>query len=84
MDKSNGRMNWIMFYVHRYIRLTPVYMICLGIWTSIVIQIGEGTLHYEAFAGGRNVCREYWWTNLLYINNLVPYPGNVSMVSWMG
>ncbi|PIK40387.1 putative nose resistant to fluoxetine protein 6-like, partial [Apostichopus japonicus] len=78
LDKSDGKMNWVMFYVHRYIRLTPVYMVCLGIWTSIVIQIGEGSRKYEAFAGGRAVCQQYWWANLLYINNLVPYPGNVS------
>ncbi|XP_071854199.1 O-acyltransferase like protein-like [Apostichopus japonicus] len=78
LDKSDGKMNWVMFYVHRYIRLTPVYMVCLGIWTSIVIQIGEGSRKYETFAGGRAICQQYWWANLLYINNLVPYPGNVS------
>lgn len=30
LDKNNGKMNIFMFYVHRYIRLTPTYAILIG------------------------------------------------------
>lgn len=79
MDKSDGKINWVLFYVHRYVRLTPVYMICLGIWTSLLLPIGIGSNKTESFIAARTICKEYWWTNLLYINNLVPYPGSVNL-----
>ncbi|XP_071840530.1 O-acyltransferase like protein-like [Apostichopus japonicus] len=69
----NGRLNWFMYYFHRFWRLTPTYMIVLGIWTSLAVHIGTGSDMEEYYAADSAFCTDYWWTNLLYINNLVPY-----------
>ncbi|PIK57139.1 putative nose resistant to fluoxetine protein 6, partial [Apostichopus japonicus] len=69
-------------YVFREHRIKAVVCIQLAgnLWSGYIScsEIGEGSRKYETFAGGRAICQQYWWANLLYINNLVPYPGNVS------
>ncbi|KAK3087906.1 hypothetical protein FSP39_012321 [Pinctada imbricata] len=68
--KSALKFNWFMFYFHRFWRLTPVYMLLLGIFVAFGKYMGEGPGFYQ---GDIPACTEKWWTNLLYINNFV-YP----------
>ncbi|XP_050398153.1 nose resistant to fluoxetine protein 6 [Patella vulgata] len=70
MKKNNGRVNWFMFYFHRFWRLTPVYMMVLMIDVCLLRYIGDGPL-WPQKGFELNECRDTWWTNLLYINNLV-------------
>ncbi len=69
LDNTNGKFNILMFYVHRYIRLTPTYAILVGISATLVSYAGNGPLWFLIEAAEEN-CRKNWWTNLLYINNL--------------
>ncbi|XP_033640142.1 O-acyltransferase like protein-like [Asterias rubens] len=84
MKKVNGKMNWFIFYFHRLWRITPTYMIALAIWASLAIHMGEGPYKTLFFEDVADLCREQWWTNLLYINNLYPFPGdlNASCMGW--
>ncbi|XP_041368252.1 nose resistant to fluoxetine protein 6-like [Gigantopelta aegis] len=70
MKKSEGRVNWVMFYFHRFWRLTPVYMCVLMLDVCLLRYVSDGPMWPQ---GGieLNACRDTWWTNLLYINNLV-------------
>ncbi|XP_071854821.1 nose resistant to fluoxetine protein 6-like [Apostichopus japonicus] len=79
LKKLNGKLNWVLFYFHRFWRLTPLYMICIGIWSSLLIHIGNGPDKIEFLQSAKKVCAENWWANFLYINNLVPYPGSVNL-----
>ena len=56
-------------------RLTPVYMILLGIWASLFVYIGDGPLwpYVGPIHTQMENCKYNWWTNLLYVNNFV-YP----------
>ena len=59
-------------YIHRYLRVTPVYMFCLFFFWTLQIYMGNGPLYVfidETFFGE---CKDYWWTNLLYVNNFIP------------
>ena len=71
LDKTNGGgvKFWIMYYVHRYIRLSGVYAMVIGFHATL--------LKFFAFAPQSNVttfavdgCKKNWWMNLLYVNNL--------------
>ena len=74
MKKSRGQMNWLHFYVHRYLRLTPVYMITLGIYVACLPYLFDGPLmpQRDGFEHNHH-CRDNWWGNLLYIQNLVKF-----------
>ncbi|GBM82281.1 Nose resistant to fluoxetine protein 6 [Araneus ventricosus] len=66
-QKTDGKIPWLYFYVHRYIRLTPVYMIVVVFYTTISPFLGSGPLwpDYDVI----QACKDNWWWNVLYINN---------------
>lgn len=68
-------MNWPLYYIHRFWRLTPAYMMTIAFFTSLKVHIGTGADKVGMAGYDSQLCREYWWTNLLYINNLYPFPG---------
>uniref|UniRef100_A0A0N5AH02 NRF domain-containing protein n=1 Tax=Syphacia muris TaxID=451379 RepID=A0A0N5AH02_9BILA len=58
---------WILYYVHRIVRLSPCYFLYLGFYVGMYPYLTKGPAvpnnDYED-------CKKYWWRNLLYINNL--------------
>ncbi|GFS75356.1 nose resistant to fluoxetine protein 6 [Nephila pilipes] len=68
--RRKGNIDWLYFYIKRYIRLTPAYMIVLGTYTTLFSYMGSGRLWpiYDT----NPVCSENWWWNLLFINNFQP------------
>lgn len=59
-------MSWLKFYIHRYIRLTPLYMIVFGIFTTTSPYLPDGPF----FQHSQQIdCTKYWWKHLLYIQN---------------
>ncbi|XP_022102671.1 nose resistant to fluoxetine protein 6-like [Acanthaster planci] len=79
LRKAKGRLNWFLFYLHRFVRLTPAYMVAIAIWASLAIHFGQGPAKKNFFEAAADACRKYWWTNLLYINNLYPFPGDLGL-----
>eukprot|EP01041_Mallomonas_annulata_P001122 gene1122-2182_t len=66
-------LSWLpAFYLHRLVRLLPPYMFCLVLWWKIGVLMGRGPFWFRWLYFTRR-CDLYWWTNLLFINNLVPY-----------
>ncbi|XP_043470128.1 nose resistant to fluoxetine protein 6-like isoform X2 [Leptopilina heterotoma] len=67
--ETNGRINIFMYYLHRYIRLTPAVGALLIFTIFIIPHIGTGPLRdsYEAY----NQCEDCWWTILLYLQNFI-------------
>ncbi|XP_072041409.1 nose resistant to fluoxetine protein 6-like [Amphiura filiformis] len=79
LAKGNGKINWALFYFHRFWRITPTYMLLLAIWMNLFLKWGHGPDHdlygeREAY----DKCKPEWWLHLLYINNLYPYPGSIA------
>lgn len=58
----------IHYYFHRFWRLTPMYMAVLMFFACLYRYVGSGPL-WVPEAG--DLCKKTWWTNLLYVNNLV-------------
>nr|XP_022320071.1 nose resistant to fluoxetine protein 6-like [Crassostrea virginica] len=77
--KGKLRINWLMFYFHRFWRLTPVYMILVMISICLSRYFGDGPLFPEN-GFEENYCKDTWWKNLLYINNL--FEKSCFGVSW--
>ncbi|KAK6176000.1 hypothetical protein SNE40_014370 [Patella caerulea] len=59
-----------MYYFHRFWRLTPLYMIVLMTFSCLYKYMGDGPL-WPAAIKAADYCKTNWWTNVLYVNNLV-------------
>jgi hypothetical protein len=72
-----GKINILKVYLHRYLRLTPVYAVVVFIFHKLFYYLGDGPLWGGIQTGDvRSHCDSYWWTHYLYINNFYPYKFN--------
>lgn len=63
--------NVALYYLHRYLQLTPVLAVLILIYTNLLKHLGTGPMwSYIQYNYVEN-CRKYWWSTLLYIQNYV-------------
>uniref|UniRef100_A0A914EAV5 Nose resistant-to-fluoxetine protein N-terminal domain-containing protein n=1 Tax=Acrobeloides nanus TaxID=290746 RepID=A0A914EAV5_9BILA len=66
---------WVLFYVHRIARLTPPYYIAVVFYTYVFHSMTSNMPVYliQGIDEASPVlyCQRNWWTNFLFINNLV-------------
>eukprot|EP00051_Salpingoeca_urceolata_P013749 m.174062 g.174062 ORF g.174062 m.174062 type:complete len:727 (+) comp17884_c1_seq3:1660-3840(+) len=71
-----GQLRWTLtLYSQRIARLLPLYGVVLLLFMFVLPLAGSGpfwkTWQSECYMG-HSVCGTYFWTNLLFINNLFP------------
>eukprot|EP00042_Codosiga_hollandica_P041839 m.376881 g.376881 ORF g.376881 m.376881 type:complete len:242 (-) comp56191_c0_seq1:894-1619(-) len=66
---KGGRFPWAKYYIHRYLRLTPVYGFVFLIYSELAGYMESGPTWEPTTVSP--AC-DTWWANLLYIQNLVP------------
>ncbi|XP_064649525.1 nose resistant to fluoxetine protein 6-like isoform X2 [Lineus longissimus] len=81
MRAKDGKVNWALLYFHRFWRLTPAYMFVLMFYTALAKYINIGPAALVANTQ-KNPCVDYWWTNLLYINNFYPTDSQLGCMGW--
>ncbi|XP_067639934.1 nose resistant to fluoxetine protein 6-like isoform X2 [Eurosta solidaginis] len=69
LERRGGRINPLVLYVGRYIRLTPAYMAIIGFYMTWFPSIGSGPLWQERIVREQERCQASWWLNILYVNN---------------
>eukprot|EP00357_Protocruzia_adherens_P036481 CAMPEP_0115016484 /NCGR_PEP_ID=MMETSP0216-20121206/27472_1 /TAXON_ID=223996 /ORGANISM="Protocruzia adherens, Strain Boccale" /LENGTH=499 /DNA_ID=CAMNT_0002386965 /DNA_START=29 /DNA_END=1528 /DNA_ORIENTATION=- len=74
MTSSQSVKTVPMSYVHRYLRLTPLMLVVILVSWKLVPYFGSGPLWHGTHAKliGDQACDKYWWTNIVYINNVYP------------
>lgn len=84
LKKTHGKINWLKFYIHRYLRLTPVYMIIMALYLGTLPFLFNGPLYDQKNGFERDPhCKNSWWGNPLYIQNLVRFKPYFCMAwSW--
>ncbi|XP_064616908.1 nose resistant to fluoxetine protein 6-like [Liolophura sinensis] len=70
MAKREGKLNWFLYYFHRYWRLTPPLMLIMWVYVPLFKYLGSGPF-WPRDGTEINYCQSTWWTNMLYVNNLV-------------
>ncbi|XP_067204228.1 nose resistant to fluoxetine protein 6-like [Linepithema humile] len=70
---------FFFFIIKRFIRLTPAYMMMIGI-TQLNWSWYDKTSQFYMSDKLHELCAKYWWRNLLYINNLFDF--NTMCMSW--
>ena len=70
LDKLKGGniKFWIMFYIHRYFRLTAVYGMVIFFYATLFKHLATGP-QSSYITTEVDICQKSWWSNLLYINN---------------
>ena len=53
-------------------RLTPAYAYVLFVSATLWLKTSEGPLNHQHAVTVQETCGSFWWTNLLYVNNLYP------------
>ena len=86
-NRSNGKPIlsahlFLMYYIHRYLRLTPTFMLVLLVSVNLTAYFGRGPLFPSMHGFESEDCSKYWWTSLLYINNLVKPQEMCLGVTW--
>ncbi|KYQ90086.1 hypothetical protein DLAC_08670 [Tieghemostelium lacteum] len=83
-DGGNGGIKfWIMYLIHRFIRLSPLYYYLLFAFMYIGPLLSYGPLAYIYQTTELDpTCPGAWYTNLLYYNNLVNMGIECFPVSW--
>ena len=81
-DKLSFRM-MILYYIHRYIRLTPTFLLMILVSINLTPYFGKGPV-YPSQQGFEPVgCRtKYWWTSILYVGNLVKSDDMCLGIAW--
>ncbi|XP_078686671.1 nose resistant to fluoxetine protein 6-like [Branchiostoma floridae x Branchiostoma belcheri] len=69
-----------MLYFHRYWRLTPTYMFVMMLYVWVLPYMFSGPFWPPAPLDPN--CGDNWWTNILYINNLVNDDRQCMIWSW--
>mmetsp|Transcript_2685 Transcript_2685/g.3142 ORF Transcript_2685/g.3142 Transcript_2685/m.3142 type:complete len:565 (+) Transcript_2685:330-2024(+) len=78
MHPKRGWANFPMVYFHRWFRLFTPAVFCILLCNFIFIHLGSGPDYNESWDMG---CQKYWWSSLIFINNIVPW-NQVSCMSW--
>ena len=70
LDKY-GKFRIFYFYVYRFFRIAPVYYLVIFLAIKVVPKLGSGPV-YNWRLMAYDICQQYWWTNVVFINNFIP------------
>lgn len=62
-------------------RMLPAYCAMMAITAHIVPHLGDGPLWPQKVWDEAEKCKNYWWTNLLFISNLIDVKYQVRFLS---
>uniref|UniRef100_T1KGM3 Acyltransferase 3 domain-containing protein n=2 Tax=Tetranychus urticae TaxID=32264 RepID=T1KGM3_TETUR len=68
---SEGKISITDFFIHKVWRIWPPYLATIGL-VLIMPLIGSGPLWPQAVENTAKLCRQNWWTNILFLNNFLP------------
>lgn len=68
LEKCKGSFNLFSYFLHRYLRLTPAFML-VSLLMVLLPLTGSGPVWNETLQPYAQSCEKNWWTNLLYIGS---------------
>lgn len=71
LSKRRGSINWMLFYLHRYLRITPSFAVVVLVHATLIQYLGSGPLWSKAVAALQMPCQYFWWSALLHVQNYI-------------
>ncbi|CAB3409523.1 unnamed protein product [Caenorhabditis bovis] len=81
LRKAMNPNTWLIFYVHRFLRLTPAYISFIFFYATYGLLSDFGPNGLSKVQDMKN-CRTLWWKNILYVNNLIEPRRTCLSVTW--
>ncbi|XP_017066863.1 nose resistant to fluoxetine protein 6 [Drosophila eugracilis] len=69
MERTKGKLNIPLMYLHRYLRLTPVLALAIIVYMKILPRMGDGPLYGSVNFDDYSLCENTWYWTLLYVQN---------------
>ncbi|XP_017055215.1 nose resistant to fluoxetine protein 6 [Drosophila ficusphila] len=69
LDKTKGSLNVPLMYLHRYLRLTPIVIVALLVYTKLLSLVADGPMYNISVFSDYSVCKSNWYWDLLYVQN---------------
>ncbi|XP_046748814.1 nose resistant to fluoxetine protein 6-like [Diprion similis] len=80
--KSGKKFNLPMMYLHRYLRLTPS-LLAIVLFTAVLLhRVANGPMWDMMYTLIITPCRQSWWYNIFYIQNLADKEHICLLHSW--
>lgn len=76
---KTGQFNLILFYVHRYLRITLPLSLVVLFYVTLPQFLGSGPMLYNVYRNHQKHCQDYWWSTLLHLQAYVNPDKLVSM-----
>ncbi|KAH8382323.1 hypothetical protein KR009_002919 [Drosophila setifemur] len=70
MDKTKGKLNVLLMYLHRLIRIFPIMAMAIPIYMKMMPLLADGPLFKDGFSGLEE-CKVTWYWSLLFMQNYV-------------
>ncbi|KAI9589996.1 uncharacterized protein LOC119639842 [Glossina fuscipes] len=77
---KKGTWDTLMMLLYRYIRLTPAYLFVIFFNDFSLRETFNNSIFQATIAP--NTCSQYWWRNILYVNNFYPLSEICMIWSW--
>lgn len=71
--EDKGYIPWFNRIVARFIRLTPSLLVILIYYAYVMEFLGDGPLWNTIVTPNAELCKDNWWRNILYIQNIYPF-----------
>jgi len=80
---KGGKINWLLVYFHRYYRLIFPVLFIMFFAMYVFPFMGSGPAFRSEMGSLFDNCNSYWWSNLLFINNFIPFGMNDQCIGWV-
>ena len=77
--EKHKKFRCVYFYLKRYLRLSPMYYLFTFIAYKLSVHFGQGPIW---FSQDYHTCKNSWWYNMFYLNNMLPVMDMCMLATW--
>ena len=82
LKSSSGMPLFVWTWIHRAVRIWPLYLAIFIWWEWIVPLLNYGPMWFTYYTTILQDCTKYWYLHVLFINNLFPTGYETRCMPW--